>query len=108
MDIGDGHFTVNGHTLSPSVDSPDDIMALNGNAEIFGDQIRVTLNGASSDANFINAIAYHIKLSAQTLGGTFEGFGSIYSRSSEDIEEFAIEGTSVLADCPTIFLTKDD
>jgi len=99
-DIGDNHFTLNGYSFSSDDESVEERMLLSGNAEIFGEQVFLNMNGLSSNPDEIFSIAARAILSASTLSGSIEIVGAGIDRLLEESGIATISGTLTITECP--------
>jgi hypothetical protein len=100
FDIGNNHLTLNGYSFSSDDESDDERMLLNGNAEIFGDQVFMSLNGLASDPDEILSISGQAKLSLDTLSGTVDLLGTGVDKTTEESGILADSGTLTITECP--------
>ena len=100
FDIGAGHLTLNGYSFSSDDESVNERTLLNGNAEVFGDQIFFQLNGLSSEPDGLFSLSVRTVLSLSTLNGTVEIIGSGFDKNTQESGILADSGTVTITTCP--------
>ncbi|MEZ5492969.1 MAG: hypothetical protein R3F50_22045 [Gammaproteobacteria bacterium] len=100
FDIGDGHFTLNGYSFSSDDESVDERTLLNGNGELFGDQIIFQLSGLTSDPDEMFSLSVRTVLSLSTLSGTVDVLGTGIDRNTQESGILSDSGTVTIAVCP--------
>lgn len=100
--VGYNHFTVNGFSSSDGDQSLDERTLLNGNAELFSDQVVLHMTGSSSDIGQFLSLTVSAKISPADLNGTFEAIDKIFDRASEELGEGFQQCTLTFTACPTL------
>lgn len=100
FDIGAGHLTLNGYTFSSDDESVAERTLLNGNGEIFGDQIIFQLNGLASDPDEMLSLSARAVLSLGTLSGTVEIIAAAIDKNTQESGILSDSGTVTIAACP--------
>ncbi len=92
-DVGNQHFILNGSSELFTGE------IVNGNAEINGSDIIMTLNSSFSDVAATETAVYHVNLSG-TLNGTFTAILADAPKPTGPITHEHISGTVTLVSCP--------
>ncbi len=95
-DMGNGHFFLNGKATS----NEGRVIAVHGNAERDGNQIRITGVGAGSDATKTWGHTGNWLLDATTLSGTLSRVGTLFDSESATFTDYYNVGTTTFTACP--------
>ena len=97
-DMGNGHYFLNGKVTGEGEPS---IQAIHGNAEIVGNKVYMTLNGAGADPEEMCTYTVCVVLDWPSLNGTLEVIEICHEYDSQEIEGGHVgPGTVTFIPCP--------